>query len=207
MVTAQHTSSTNQHGSPAEFVLLAHRTMGGVDVDPASCPAWNQLVQATRVITEAEDGLKTPWFSGAPTPLEAIELARGCVPHLHPPLVRAVRRVFLNPPGDEDGELVPLFWRALAAYFALGWATSAVWIGFNLEQLARLQRVGAVSHPLLHTTLLPAKRRGYRPKASSLAVAKSPPHASFVSLLSRDPRECELFTSLGRKLGHVTSAR
>ena len=201
MVTAQHTSATDQHGSPPEFVLLAHKTMGGVDVDPASSPAWNALVRATRVIGEAEDGTRTPWFAGAPKPAHAVEMVARRTAYQLPP--RALRRVFINPPGSRDGELVALFWRALAAYVALGWCTSAVWIGFNLEQLARLQRVGACSHPLLHTTLMPAKRAGYRPDPRSLAIDPQPPHASFVTLLSANRDERALFTSLARKLGHV----
>jgi len=56
--------------------------------------------------------------------------------------------VTINPPGDSAG-------RARRGVLArarrvLRTVTAAVWLGFNVEQLSRLQRVGARSHPLRH---------------------------------------------------------
>lgn len=196
-VTAQHSSDSAEHGTSPEFIELAHATFEGPpDVDPASSAEWNRLVRARRFITKRENGLRTPWFEGAPIPLALSKAA---------PAPGGCRTLMVNPPGERSGKLVAAFWIATAGYFALGWATSAIWIGFNVEQLARLQRVGARSHPLEHYTLVPAHREGYRPSPHALATADQPPHASFVTLLSRSAREIETFVSLGSRLGHVTN--
>jgi len=199
-VNAQHSSATYEHGTPPEFVELARRTLGTFYVDPASSPGWNRLVGAETIITREQDGRRTPWFPGAPAPNRL--LTDRSLP-TEEYLARRQWNVFLNTPNTRDGALAARFWVALADYFERRWATSAIWVGFNVEQLARLQRVGARSHPLEHVTLVPAKRAGYRPSPASLAVDEEPPHASFVTLLTRSPSQIETFAAFGGELGFV----
>lgn len=47
--------------TPAYIVDAARRTMGGIDLDPASCEEANRTVRAARYYTMAEDGLLMPW--------------------------------------------------------------------------------------------------------------------------------------------------
>jgi hypothetical protein len=64
-------------------------------------------------------------------------------------------RVFLNPPGGFVGE----FWRKLLAEFApSGLVYEAVWIGYSLEQLQTLQRVGAERSPADYPMCITARR-------------------------------------------------
>ncbi len=196
-MSAQHSSDTPEHGTPPKFVELVHATFGRPSVDPCSSAEWNRLVGAHRVITESENGLHTPWFIGAPAPNRMLTNTAEAPEH------HGCWTAMVNPPGERTGELVARFWCALAEYFHRRWCTSGIWIGFNVEQLARLQRVGARSHPLQHVTLVPAKRENYRPSPRSLDVGEDAPHASFVTLLSRDPLEIERFVALGSQLGHV----
>jgi hypothetical protein len=194
-VSAQHSSDTAEHGSPPEFVELAHATFGEPDLDPASGPEWNGLVRARRVITKAENFWRTPWVEGAPAPRKLRTDWRK-----PPPDIGGIT-VFFNPPGERSGVLVARAWWALDGYFRLGWVRSAIWIGFNVEQLSRLQRVGARSHPLEHVTLIPRTRHDYRVDAET--IGDQAPHASFVTLLTRDAREIETFAALASQLGHV----
>lgn len=197
-MSAQHSSDTPEHGSPLEFVELAHATWNDVpDLDPASGEQWNGLVRARRVITEAENFWTTPWVAGAPAP------NRLRTHWQRAPRELAGITVFFNPPGERTGKLVARAWCALDWYFSLGWVRSAVWVGFNVEQLSRLQRVGATSHPLQHVTLVPSMRHNYRVDAEH--VGEDAPHASFVTLLTRSAAEIETFAALGSQLGHVVN--
>ncbi len=195
-MNVQLSSETSEHGTNPELVALARATMGGIDLDPASTPEWNELVGATRIFTKETNGLRSAWWYGAPTP-PSLRIE----PHEAPDSPSWKFRVFLNPPGDKRGQLVARFWRTLTDYYAWGWVTSAVWIGFSLEQLARLQRTGACSHPLMHTTLIPSDRQGYRDTPTH--VDDQPTHASYVTLLSDDIHQIETFAALGSELGHI----
>lgn len=205
-MNAQHSAETCEHGSPPAFVNLAHDVMGGIDIDPASSSTWNVNVRALRIISEAENGLRTPWFAGAPAPLE---LRTNPMRPLKPSISAGVelaprRRGFVNPPGDRRGALVAAFWFATAEYFHLGWLTSAVWVGFSVEQLSRLQRVGARSHPLQHITLIPSRRIDYIDGQTG-KVQEDATHASFVTLLTRSRREIQTFAALASQYGHVVN--
>lgn len=193
---AAHLSISPEQGSPPVFVELAHAVMGGIDLDPASSPAWNRNVGATRIITAAENGLRTPWVAGAPS---VLELRTRPVPGFGERV-----RVLVNPPGDKRGELVAEFWYGVTTYFALRWISSAIWIGFNVEQLSRLQRVGAPTSPLREMTLVPEERKNYIDERTGREQSDAP-HASFVTLLTRDPRERERFAGLAGRLGDVVN--
>lgn len=196
-MNAQHLMKSHDHGTPPEFIELAQATLGVIDVDPASSEKWNKRIKARRVITEDENGLRTPWFDGAPSPLQLRTRA------LRPAAGRAGPGTFFtNPPSDKRGELVANFWWACAEYFKLGWATAGIYVGFSVEQLSRLQRVGASSHPLLHVTLVPEQRHDYFDGETN-RLQQDATHASFVTLLTRSARQIETFAVLGGALGHV----
>jgi phage N-6-adenine-methyltransferase len=54
-------NGNNEWYTPAPYIELARRVMGGIDLDPASCEHAQKTVQATRFYTEADDGLSKPW--------------------------------------------------------------------------------------------------------------------------------------------------
>lgn len=64
--------------TPAKYVEAARLVMGGIDLDPASCIAANETVQAEAFYTQACNGLKCQWFG----------------------------RVWLNPPYSETGDWI-----------------------------------------------------------------------------------------------------
>jgi hypothetical protein len=73
LAPARAEPETNEYYSPLAYVERARRLMGEIDLDPASCPAANEVVRAKAIFVRRDDGLSKRW-SG---------------------------RVYLNPPGGK----------------------------------------------------------------------------------------------------------
>jgi hypothetical protein len=196
-MNAAHLLLTHDHGTPDEIVRIAHETFpGGIDLDPGSHPKWNERIRARRILTEQDDARVAEWFHGAPLPAQ-LDADRRVAPDEHPG-----ETVFCNPGNDRQGMLVAFYWRTIVEYWLRGWCRSAIYVGFNIEQLSRLQRVNARRSPLQYPTIVPR----YRPKYLSgvtLRPQDQPAHASFITLLSNTPSEIRTFIALGREIGDV----
>lgn len=190
---------THDHGSTLEHVRLMHEVFGGPpDLDPASHPKWNEHIRAKRIITEEMDARVSEWFPGAPMPNRLGTDRRCLADDLDGELVHN------NPPNDFGGELGAFFWRTCVEYFLRGYARAVFFVGFNIEQLARNQRIDARSSPLKHPTIVPAERPRYL-DGKTLLPQTQPMHASFITLLSHDPIHIRRFAALGRELGDVVN--
>lgn len=55
------TSRAVEYYSPTPIVEAARATMGGIDIDPASSPIANRVVQAQRYYTKHDNGLRQTW--------------------------------------------------------------------------------------------------------------------------------------------------
>lgn len=56
-----HSSQSVEWFTPPEIVEPCREVLGGIELDPASCPIANLIVKADRFYTEKEDGLVSPW--------------------------------------------------------------------------------------------------------------------------------------------------
>lgn len=54
-------NQNDRWGTPSKYIELAREVLGSIDLDPASEPAFQENVKATRFITEKENGLLVPW--------------------------------------------------------------------------------------------------------------------------------------------------
>lgn len=198
---AQHSSASWEHFTPREVVAAARKTLGGIDLDPASCAKANKRIKAKQFFSVEDDGLTQPW--------------RG--------------RVFVNPPGGaivlRNGEKASLqnkangdrlvenraafyarqvdrwstksrscaWWRKLVEEFDAGRVRSAIFVGFTLEILrsAQLGNEGRWAEPFDFTRCYPRNRLQFE--------GADPTHANVIVYLGgHDRRFRAFFEPFGR---------
>lgn len=154
----QHSSASNEHYTPREYVEAARITMGGIDLDPATTPSVNAWsVKATNIYTKEDDGLSKAWFG----------------------------KVFVNPPGGKvkNKSNAALWWAKLADEYTRGRVEQAIFIGFTLEILSTSQDavVWAGHMPLC----VPRRRIEFcQEREPGVFVAgESPAHANVIAYL------------------------
>lgn len=185
-MAARHSSRSVEWFTPPEIVEAARATMGGIDLDPASCESANRVVRAKEYFTRRDDALLRPWHA---------------------------ERVFLNPPGGRDRDRESRqrrWWFALSSAWAHGLVEQAIFVSFSIELLQTCQVEHAPGPlPLDFPICIPASRVQYmRPTRRRVRGGRSsPPHASCVVYLP--PREAleraariesfaEIFGTIGR---------
>jgi len=196
VANAQHSNSSQDHGTPVEVVELTRYALGSIGTDPCSDAYWNHhSVKADLFWSKADDGLRRPW-SGP---------------------------VICNPPGGESEQdkttgkrrvlvpsLVRPFWERLVEDWRRGAIDGAVWVSFSLEQLVLLQ--GSPAHPAQFPTIIPCERLCFLRRPADGGPPKpgnQPTHGNALSLLPsrRDPGLAKLqlrrFAERGAALGAV----
>jgi len=108
-------SGENEWYTPPEYVEMARTVMGSIDLDPASCDEANLTVKATRIFTEADDGLSQRWSGN----------------------------VWLNPPYSRD--LMPAFVGKLCDSHVSGDVPQAMLVSHNNTDTAWFQRLAKQS--------------------------------------------------------------
>lgn len=92
---ALHSSESDEWYTPDSVLEIARETMGGIDLDPASCVEANERVRARSFFGVRDDGLRRDWYG----------------------------RIFLNPPygrGDRNQSNQGLWTAKLLAEYELG---------------------------------------------------------------------------------------
>lgn len=176
MTSAMHLSESNEAYTPREVVEAARKTLGTIDLDPASCALANTVVRAAMYSTEG--GCDHDWHGN----------------------------VFCNPPGGKTGKesTTKLWWEHGVVEWLSGRVEAMVWIAFKLDflQVTQASAVMPLDFPICYpssrlaylTPKLPGpteKNPNRKPTkqqlidhaATGLCTGDSPPHASAVIFL------------------------
>lgn len=170
----QHSSRTDQWGTPVQVLALVHKVLGQIDLDPASSAAFNMAVQATHFYTKEIDALLLDtWHAGS---------------------------VFLNPPGGkiQNRALTELFWQRLMLHNNTGQMTHAIFMAFSLEALQTTQRDGqggALRFPLC----VPRKRIKFVDVHG--APGPAPSHSNAIVYVPGTVDKTDLFLKTFKVLG------
>lgn len=212
-ILAQHSSKSWDHYTPADIVSKVKEVLGDIDLDPASSWLAQKTVQANQWFglrdpscpekIHVDDGLAVPWYG----------------------------TVYLNPPGGNTCLVRPelseisrsypvVWWLKLCSEYMCGNVTSAIYMGFSLEQMASTQLDGTPSI-LDFPFCVPSKRlcfdypadtREGKPIATSGVVGgKQPTHSNVIVYLPprrTEPDDCipllaidrlkEVFSPIGK---------
>jgi hypothetical protein len=170
----QHSSRTDQWGTPVTVLALVHKVLGQIDLDPASNEKFNMAVQATHFYTKEIDALSlSHWHAGS---------------------------VFLNPPGGktDNRSNTELFWSHLMGQRQAGRVTHAIFMAFSLEALQTTQRDGqggALRFPLC----IPRKRIKF--VDSYGAPGPAPSHSNAIVYVPGTIDKTDLFLKTFKSLG------
>lgn len=105
-------------------------------------------------------------------------------------------RLLVNPPGN----LMVEFWQYLVYEVEMGNTTEALWVGFSLEQLQRLQvsepdSPHTPAHPLHFPTCFPRKRVRFHRDGQ---LYRNPTHGNYITYLGPNVRRFrEYFSDYG----------
>lgn len=215
-IESRHSSETVEHFTPPEVVDRVWRTLGRIDLDPASCALANELVEAESFHDRAADGFTREWggrvFLNPPGGLcdatgrpvyTATKKRRGCA---------ETGACGLAPGHQHEGvtSSAKAWWYKLAREFAAGRVEAAVFLGFSVELMQSAQvgpPIGPSGKPLRTpldwTFCVPSRRLQFLVETpdGGFARGESPPHSSFIVCVGRGDvvgRFRAAFESLGQ---------
>jgi hypothetical protein len=177
----RHSSASNEHFTPLQYIEAARTVLGGIDLDPASNALGNTVVKAGAYYDVEANGFTKSWDGRGPQ--------RG-----------KPTRVFCNPPGGRveiDGKPVSsqkAWWFKLASEYAAGRVSAAVFVSFSIEllQTCQVKPPPGLALPFDFPICFPARRIAYyreatiggaRNRQSALVGSSSPPHSSMLVYL------------------------
>lgn len=211
MSNARHSSEGNEHYTPSEVVAAARATLDVIDLDPASCAAANKTVGALEYYTKEQNGLMLPWTGNV-----FVNPPGGWCDNLGRQVVKRTKDA---PPCSESGACglkaphvhdaaessQKRWWQELVANWAAGDVWNAIFVCFSIELLQTTQVDAQGPIPLDFPICYPARRVAYTKEDGT--VGRSPPHASAIICVSRDPAVVARFKKEFSPLGRVVEPK
>lgn len=167
----RHSSASAEHYTPPEIIEASRATLGGIDLDPASCDLADGVVHADTYFDLSTDRvlstLNRNWGSQA-----------------------SPWTVFLNPPGgriDGNASTQKAWWFKLEREWRERRARAAIFVSFSIEllQTTQVNTPEGAGVPLDFPICFPSRRVAYYHDdgTGKLVAGKSPPHSSCIIYL------------------------
>jgi hypothetical protein len=96
------TSGIVEYHSPPDIIEAARRTMGRIDLDPASSPTANQIVRATNFFAAEMDGLSRNWFGNVWMNHPFGKAEKACTPGCSKAICQTRGHLLRDHPGNAD---------------------------------------------------------------------------------------------------------
>ena len=187
LANGQHASGSAEWWSPPEIVEPA-RALWPIGLDPASCPEANEVVQALRIFTIADDGLLRPWNA---------------------------ETVWCNPPSVRGEESAWEWWVRGAKEWASWRSRRLLWVVFNPSSVLTIAQekafVAGVPTPQQCARVEFRERIRYLKRSPGIGLpgvgrfdtirGKAPPHGSALLLLTNSAEEMRTFADAYAHLG------
>lgn len=208
-MNAQHLSLSDSWMTPQDVIDRARRTLGVIDLDPASSFAGNNRVNAMLYFDEAMNGLEQTWCMRGTT----WHIPKDGPTVVSPPNSIIPLSVFCNPPGGKfpkGHELggqskTKLFWQKLVAEREAGHIKHAIFLFFSLEGLSFCQDTStcpvAASSPTDFYVCIPKYRLKFVPPPG--VTAPGPTHANAIVYMPGTVNSVETFIREFNPLGVV----
>ncbi len=202
----RHSSISNEHYTPKDIVRLSRKTLGYIDLDPASSYKANQTIQAFQYYDKESNGFTKNWFGriflnppGGWCDLKGAEVIKASG---NRPGCTATGACGLSPDHVHDGmqSSAAAWWKKLMTAWLAGNISSAIFLGFSIEILQTTQTSG-VRSPLTFPICYPKQRIKFVREDGE--VGASPPHASCIICVSAHQEAIERFEENFSTLGHV----
>jgi hypothetical protein len=183
-------TKAEDHMTPEFVVEATRKVLGVIDLDPASSPEANELIQAARIFTREDDGIQQPWSHDT--------------------------KVFLNPPGGalKKAQTIDmrhgytksrqaLWWMKLMNEFEKANVYSAIFVGFSIEILQSAQALKC-DVPQNYPLCVPRSRIQFDTWDGEKRVAGTQPtHANVIVCVSDDEDVVSRFKKFFRPIGEV----
>ncbi len=172
-----HSSSSNEWFTPRDIIDRVYQVLGEIDLDPASCPEANLVVEAKNFFTKEINGLTQEWHG----------------------------KVFCNPPGNKtkNKSNTVLFWQKLINEVSAGHIEEAIFMAFSIEALQTTQR--ATKSIGEYTSVIPSKRLQFdRPQ--NQVNNQAPSHSNMIAYIPGKVNNTQKFIEVFKDLGVIINA-
>lgn len=171
----QHSSRSDEWFTPKWLMEAIQEVIGPIELDPASSKEANIIVNAKRILTREDNGLRTSWGKAT--------------------------SIFINPPGGKEGKesKTGLFWNKLMQERDNGNFGHAIFLAFSIEALQTTQKY---DKPIAGFPFcVPSKRIRFTLPDGSTPTA--PSHSNMIVYVPGTINETDKFEAVFKQLGAV----